>query len=266
MNNQKDIQKTGLNLYGQDGSPGDNSLLNKPIYNYINKKTEKLVTALYMVTDCMEKDDALKEKLRLLGVQLLSNTYQLTLIWPDLGSKGDKIRSSLNFVYEILSFIEIANTMGYISDMNCSILKKEFNLLTDEFTLHLPKEKSFSFDLDEKMFEIPKEESKTEKLSFINKNSTKRTNNMSFINNKTNSDVLYNVSFIDHKKIKSDRMEKVVSIVKEKGEVAIKDISLAFPECSEKTIQRELNDLIEKGQIQKIGDKRWSRYSLITNE
>ena len=260
MNNPKDIQKTDLNSYRQSSFAGVNTLLNKPVYEFANKKTEKLITALYMVTDCMETDDALKGKLRLLGVQLLSNIYELNLFKP--GFTENHIRASLNNIYEIFSFIDISNTMGYISEMNTSILKKEFNILVEELNSYLPKDKSFPFTLGDKMFEVQKDVSKTESLSF-NKNPIKRTNNMSFISNRTESNVLYKpLSFIDHKKIKSDRIEKIIKIIKDKTEASIKDISIAFPECSEKTIQRELNDLIGKGQIKKSGDKRWSRYSI----
>jgi hypothetical protein len=279
MNNQKDTKKTDLNSYKQDNFVGVNALINRPaspfasqggpVYEFANKKTEKLVTALYMVTDCIEKDDALKEKLRLLGVQLLSDIYELSL--PKQGFGENTIRISLNHIYEILSFIEIANTIGYISEMNTNILKKEFNLLMAELNSHLPKEKHFSFTLDEKMFNLPPEVSKTESLSF-NRNIVKRTDSMSFINNRTsNNSVLYKpLPTVDYKKIKSERVEKIISIIKDKessltGEAgaSIKDISSAFTNCSEKTIQRELNDLIGKGQVKKTGDKRWSRYSII---
>lgn len=278
MKDPKDIQKTGLNSYRQSSFSNDKSLENKYIYEFANKKTEKLVTALYMVTDCMETEDALKEKLRLLGVELLSHIYKLSTLLPV--EKHVQIGASLNHIYEILSFIEIANTIGYISDMNTGILKKEFHILVDELKEHLPKEMHFPFTLDEKMFQISPDVSRTESLSF-NGNIIKRTNNMSFINmsdskagNKTNNNVLYkSLPSIDYKKVKLERSEKIISIIKDlplrqagKTEASIKDISLAFPSCSEKTIQRELNDLIEKGQIKKMGDKRWSRYSVISSK
>jgi DeoR/GlpR family transcriptional regulator of sugar metabolism len=47
-----------------------------------------------------------------------------------------------------------------------------------------------------------------------------------------------------------------------KKDVSIKDISLVLTDCSEKTIQRELNSLVLKGQLKKTGAKRWSRYSI----
>lgn len=269
MKEQKDTEKTSLNSYGQNTFSGGNSLLSKPVYDFANKKTEKLVTALYMVTDCMDTEDALKEKLRLLGVELLSHNYKLSTLLP--AEKHIHIGTSLNYIYEILSFVEIANTIGYISDMNTSILKKEFHILIEELNNQLPKEKHFPFTLDENMFELSPSVLKTESLS-LKPETIKRTNYMSFTNiNKTNKDVLYKtLPSIDYKKVKSDRVEKILSVIKDKsnlvnGGASIKDISIQFTDCSEKTIQRELNDLIEKGDIKKTGDKRWSRYSVLKN-
>jgi predicted HTH transcriptional regulator len=70
---------------------------------------------------------------------------------------------------------------------------------------------------------------------------------------------------------KRDRGDKILKTIKDlisksgKKDVSIKDISNSF-NCSEKTLQRELNDLVSKGQIKKLGSKRWSRYELEANE
>jgi hypothetical protein len=42
----------------------------------------------------------------------------------------------------------------------------------------------------------------------------------------------------------------------------MKDFVKVIPECSEKTIQRELLDLVGKGVLKKEGERRWSTYSL----
>lgn len=44
--------------------------------------------------------------------------------------------------------------------------------------------------------------------------------------------------------------------------ISIKDISSKISGCSEKTIQRELNNLVDIKKVSKFGDKRWSRYAL----
>jgi len=50
----------------------DTSLYQLPI-SY--KKTNKLVTALYMVTDIIDKNEPLRNKLRTLGIGIISDIY-----------------------------------------------------------------------------------------------------------------------------------------------------------------------------------------------
>lgn len=59
------------------------------------------------------------------------------------------------------------------------------------------------------------------------------------------------------------RQETIRAIISTKGVVSIKDISDNIKDCSEKTIQRELNSMIENGLIKREGKRRWSQYSLI---
>lgn len=58
------------------------------------------------------------------------------------------------------------------------------------------------------------------------------------------------------------RRERILSIIKDKGEASIKDVSSVISECSEKTIQRELMSLISEGRIAKHGERRWSKYTI----
>ncbi len=53
-----------------------------------------------------------------------------------------------------------------------------------------------------------------------------------------------------------------MSIVKEKGNISVKDISDRIKDFSEKTLQRELLKMVAKGVLNKEGERRWSRYSL----
>lgn len=301
MDNQKDTQKTGLTSYGQANVPNSHALPNitnpssHPIFEFANKKTEKLVTALYMVTDCMETEDALKGKLRQLGVELLSDMYKLSTS-PSL-QKSSHLSTSIARVHELLSFVEIACAIGFISDMNTVILKKEFSILLNDLQSHNSKEKHFTFNLDEQMFDLGEnnrgETDQTLKNNITNislnnpqfikdKALDKRTNNngMSFTSRSqisANQNQNYQKNLEENvrnkNESKEDRTSKILAIIKDKmmtmsgGDqgVAIKDISYSFTDCSEKTIQRELNGLVSKNKLKKLGAKRWSKYILITN-
>lgn len=58
------------------------------------------------------------------------------------------------------------------------------------------------------------------------------------------------------------RKEVVLALIKERGEVSIKDISDSIKDCSEKTIQRLLTELIKDNLVTREGERRWSRYKL----
>ncbi len=58
------------------------------------------------------------------------------------------------------------------------------------------------------------------------------------------------------------RRERILSIIKDKGQATIKDVSVLVTDFSEKTIQRELMSLIKDGVLIKEGERRWSRYKL----
>ena len=60
----------------------------------------------------------------------------------------------------------------------------------------------------------------------------------------------------------TDRAERIKTVLEAKPHATIKDISEIITDVSEKTIQRELNGLIEKGQVLREGERRWSRYSV----
>jgi hypothetical protein len=218
-----------------------------------------------MVTDCIDFDDALKTKLRSLGVELLSDMYKFSIF--SVVDKHTHISTSISRTNEIISFIDIASTIGFISDMNAGILRREFSGLISELESHLPKKQQFSFVLNEEMFAIPRPLSEIKRTEYKGQTIGQSIGHDKGHESPPRSDLRseHPSSVRRGGNSKTDRSEKIIFLMKVKGEVSIKDISTTFTECSEKTIQRELNDLILKGQVKKIGEKRWSRYSLITN-
>ena len=65
---------------------------------------------------------------------------------------------------------------------------------------------------------------------------------------------------VDDKRQSSRRQEILKTL--SRTPVSIKDISMHVLGCSEKTIQRELNALVDDGSVERVGEKRWSKYIL----
>jgi hypothetical protein len=62
----------------------------------------------------------------------------------------------------------------------------------------------------------------------------------------------------------TDRAERIKTVLEAKPNATVKDVSQIITDVSEKTIQRELNSLIEKGQVVRKGERRWSTYSVVS--
>ena len=226
-------------------------------------KTNKLVTALYMVTDIMEKEEPLRNKLRTLGVNIISDTHSLM---------KDSLTKNIS---ETISLLDIASAVGIISVMNCNILKKEFTQLDQ--SVQDSKQKlmlsDFFSEPEEDVPEISRPEFKGHQKHNIGlqKGSTlmKALQEIKLSNKESTVSVVpeAGVFRLGFDLLKKQRREVILKIIKDKPEgVSIKDIALSLKnlgkEWGEKTLQRELVSMVNDSVLKKTGEKRWSKYFL----
>lgn len=240
-------------------------------------KVNKLITGLYMVTDTLEIEEPIRNKLRILGLEIVSDMSIILKTYPGV----EKID-------QVMSFLDIASAMNLISEMNCSILKKEFIELKASMQESRqvkpvwlegflnPSSPSQGRN-EERFFNSPhpspllKREGVTIHKGHtrigVQKGSTllKALSKVEMSNRTADmSDTSLNKFFI----LKKYRRDNIINIIKNKGgNATIKDINekintgvngaLTF---SEKTLQRELVSMIKDGVLNKTGEKRWSRY------
>lgn len=243
-------------------------------------KTNKLIAALYMVTDIVDEKEPIRNKLRHLGAEIISDIHNL----PAEACKR---------IAEIVSFLNIASAVSLVSEMNCNILKKEFlelNQSVKECTQTKPTW------IEEFLFSHPSEEIDSQLTYLIKKNIGQKSIGHTKLNGQqsrtrigiqkgsTLMKALSRIKMSDKNNLLSDndsshnyfdilrkqRREKIINIIKDNGgNATIKDIktkindgvenSLAY---SEKTLQRDLVSMIKNGVLNKTGEKRWSRYFL----
>ncbi|MEK7564199.1 MAG: hypothetical protein AAB510_01345 [Patescibacteria group bacterium] len=245
------------------------------------KKLNKLITAVYIVTDIMNKDEPIRSKIRALGLELISDIHSISK--TDLYYKIDAI----------LSFLDISATLSLISPMNFNILKKEFTQFSHSL---LESNKVNTSWLEDFLLNPEKEEDN------LIRTSRNDLPNFSRVNNKGNlfihkghsigqsinkkvpstrlgvqdagslmrvlSDKTRVLSDKSSNVIKEERRKEILSAIKDiPGDSTITDIrkrvSKTLSGLSEKTLQRELVAMVKEGVLNKTGEKRWSKYKII---
>lgn len=248
----------------------------------IAQKSQKLASAIYLVTGFFTDQDPMKWKLR----QLVNDLVSLALSFKSLVFKEREMArvESREVVMEILALIEVGKNVGLISEGNFSVFKQEFDkyLLNIGFPQGL-EEKDGQALLSSNFFTTssstlpsgtppaPKEikdntyneesDSKEEVRSLTQHYLPKRQLlDIPQISPKTQPKSLKEFGAVSVKK--NSRQSIIINLLKRKKEIMIKDVSPLISGCSEKTIQRELLAMVAAGILRKVGEKRWSRYSL----
>lgn len=297
----------------------------------IAKKSEKLVTALYLVTDLMVDNEPIKHGLRKNAVALLSSMNALSQL--DVKDRVIELKISLKAVTEVTSMLHVALTTGIVSKMNGEllmdgfrslqlVLEKKQPIFTKEM-LHVENEEqldleasfpnavnSTSYDaltplsiarLHENSLDLRRTQeslrqsqllSRLSNTSVSNKGQNKDDFLKDILIEKDNQNIqqsimktgAYNTTikrqFSTHDVLmehaarpvnnlassfqikKMSRRDQILALFVRGVDVSIKDIATRIKGCSEKTIQRELNALLYDNVIERIGEKRWSRYVL----
>ena len=196
----------------------------------INKKENKIASAIYLITSFFSDLEPLKWKLRSVSTDLVS----------------EYVKDKHSVIREIDSLFAVAKNAGLISDTNYTILTQELSKLNQE----LANNSNIVFLQEKNTIEQFLPESKS----------------LNYIKDKIlpagSSDRLALKDYGAVSVKKNTRQSIIIAILKRKKEIMIKDVTPLISGCGEKTIQRELLTMVQTGVLKKIGEKRWSRYTL----
>lgn len=242
----------------------------KPRHAYIQKKAEKLVEAVYLITGFVSDNEPLKWDMRKASLSILTDITTLGV--ANISDIDVRIKNIASETEKIGALLGVAKIAGFVSEMNVMILHEEYQMLASLAAAERqnPSQKNFVFSRE--FFtgtETPHSEAPSIGNPELSKGQIKdKTNNVLYSTQRMVSDKSQGISapsviesISTPKKIeKNSRRDLIAELVKEKKEASIKDIVSHFSDCGEKTIQRELVVLVQTGILKKIGDRRWSRY------
>jgi DNA-binding transcriptional ArsR family regulator len=264
---------------------------------FLYTKTERLISALYMVTDLLKDVEPLKWKVRESALNLMSHTMAYNS--GDLLSRTQWHTRSCALIGELISFLEVSFRSGTLSEMNFEVIKNEMEslltLLSEESFLHTLKgggvhvEKSFFVDdyhealahtsevaggreksvigTARRAIPTPTQKDTHSVLNNRQQTSAQRHAPRSAEHRSTQADVhpapgtTSNSTHVGREH-SSERRSAILALLAHTPEISIKDVSRAVTGYSEKTLQRELLAMVAEGLLYKQGERRWSRYSL----
>jgi hypothetical protein len=205
-------------------------------------KGQKILAAIYMVTSHIPETDAIRQAIRSTTTSFVcASSQEVNLLLRQL---------------EVL--IGGAVFAGLMSEKNSSIIVYEMKHWASSL---LSKEEGDGvvdfFHTEDRQesrhVHTIKDIKKTSSLGLV-RSPHQGMSAMSYRGKKVDS-------FID----KNARQDTILSFINDRKSAVIKDIVSLFPDVSEKTIQRELNKLVENGKITKRGSKRWSVYMAVNS-
>ena len=244
------------------------------ILSFISKKTDKIGTAIYMVTDFIPESEPVRIQLRTSALSLMSKTRLLA--GNPMESETLLADEILRDVGEILAVVSLASTIGLVSHMNAAILTAELSkneaelrsLYASRMSLSATTPGLSNVVLDQSFFRVERPVTPTLPVT-----ETPEPVAVSAPAPEEENRVLYKTTQPPALKkeapakqsvvgIKIARRNDVLAVIKSKGSASIKDISLVVKDMSEKTVQRELLALVKEGVLKKEGEKRWSTYKI----
>ena len=222
-------------------------------WQYIVLKIEKLTAALHLVTSFLNNTDPIKYKLRdqsLITLQAGLNFKYGNSIYKTAGI--DDLKRAID---TLTSFIAVALTDSSVSQMNLTILQKEYRDLYNYLDRYQVNQENL----------VGKIEAPRVNLAPLTTNQPYHLKSATF--HPHNSDAKAHQS--SHKiaqpslqtSVNKERRDLIVGYVTEHSWSAINEIAKIVPGVSDKTVQRELAALVNEGVLLKKGDRRWSRYS-----
>ncbi len=214
------------------------------------RRAERIVAALYLVTNHISPEEPLRTSIRAAGLHILENVLSMRNEMRAVDSS--RLNDCRVSVRHLITLVRMLAVSALLSIQNTNTVIEGLDELGNFLGTSQNSPLSESISLSR------------ESLLDIHESSIKDIKDSKSIKDKLNVKNVENMSdtVAGGAKKLNVREQSIVGILRAGGELGIKDISSNLPEYSEKMIQRHLVGLVATGRVKKTGLKRWSRYSL----
>ena len=237
----------------------------------LQERILNLTVALYRVTDYFPKAEVLRNHLRAKANEIFEHIME----YGSAPEGNNEVNLILYKIKTIKGYCAIAGTLNYVRSLNFVILEKEYHSLEEFFEQE--KMELIKRPISEDMRRIErrnvfpsstKKEDSPPKIPYEHSDDTLLTDH----DTRDTAEVMKETGkthrmFYERKDERmNDRQKVIITHLKQLGIAKISDFYASFHDISSKTIQRDLQGLVDMSVLKKEGEKRWTIYSLVADE
>lgn len=229
-------------------------------FTNVFKKSEKLVSVIFYILSHINKRQETLSHIERIETKAL-RTHELSLETISLQAQ-QATEGLIDLQYQLLaleSTLRVAEAAGVMPSDILHMLLDQLDSIQRYINNHYTKDTGYSLELSDETPRLSGGVKRTPTPAKRSAPATARRQRVQVPAGDISTDAYLVYSQL------TDRAERIKTVLEAKPQATIKDIAEVITDVSEKTIQRELNSLIEKGQVQREGERRWSRYSVVSS-
>lgn len=230
------------------------NVIKEQSFTNLYKKLTNIVSAIILVVKSVKDNNLILDKIKELALNSLKTLSDFDV---DFNVSKKVLLDTRKTLFEIKSLLDILVVIDLASSSNKEILFQEIDSFVEDFNqfIMLTSEENMagikSVFVDKSVF------SNNKRHNFTLYRDNAEPNK--YDEKDLNQTLVFNAKSVDSSR-KSNRQNNILEFITKHKDVSIKDIIPNIKGCSEKTIQRELTDLVLSQKIKKVGDRRWTRY------
>jgi len=223
-------------------------LHNEDYYRHIFKKTEKIVSVVFYILNNTETDKRSETHIgNIAGKAHFAHENALRSLEVKLANSKEVLEQFAQALVALDSTLRISSASGVIAQDVLYAVTAEIDTVLRSLSPYIGNDTSMAAMLSMQTAGTPTGSHTVAKPASTSVHKSAREPGQAAVK-PSNS---------------PDRRTRIRTILEAKGEATIKDISEIITDCSEKTVQRELNAMIEDNVVKRQGERRWSKYSVV---
>jgi hypothetical protein len=231
----------------------------------IEERAIRATAALYRVTDFFSDNEPMKWKCRDNAVELVECIEKY---YTDNSKRVELLENAFQLSEALRSKLAIVQAGGFISRINFQTLEQEYALISDTLSnsmsdISIGQKNILDINIDRSFFQ--KDITNERGMSQQRRDTRNEEKHQHMVS--TDSHAEQRKKTNEEPSSINERQESIKQALQNNDWMSLSDIASIYNTgVSMKTVQRDTNALVEMGIIRSKGERRWRKYTLVTDD